>query len=98
MVLDSLVVLKEIHKKVKVETLIFHTKQNEKRFNSNIDWSIVKTYYHIEGRNCLVLPILIHQHCKGKVIFPHFRCLIQIENLPLILLQDLTFEQWTSLA
>lgn len=95
--MDTLIILKEIQKIVPVRTVISFTEQNQNSFNSNIDWEELSKDFNVEGLSCLIQPLLIHQHHKGKIILPHFRCLVQIENIPLLLLQDLSFEQWTSL-
>ena len=93
----TLIILKEIQKISPVRSIVSFTEQNIQFFNTNIDWKELSKDYDVEGLSCYVQPLLIHQHHLGKIIFPHFRCHIQIENIPLLLLQDLTFEQWTSL-
>lgn len=95
--MDTLIILKEIQKIVPVRSLISFTEQNLNSFNSNIDWVELNKAFGVDELNCLIQPLLIHQHHNGKIIFPHFRCLVQIENIPLLLLQDLSFEQWTSI-
>ena len=95
--MDTLIILKEIQKIVPVRSVISFTEQNLNLFNSNIDWVELNKAFGVEELNCLVQPLFIHQHHKGKIVFPHFRCLVQIENIPLLLLQDLSFEQWTSI-
>ena len=95
--MDTLIILKEIQKIVPVRSVISFTQENLKSFNTNIDWDDLNKDFDVAGLHCYVQPLLIHQHHKGKIIFPHFRCLVQIENTSMILLQDLTFEQWTSL-
>ena len=69
-------------------------------FNRNINWELLKTDNPIldENTNCLVVPILIHQHQGSKVVFPHFRCHIVIDGVSHLLLQDLSFEQWNGLS
>jgi hypothetical protein len=96
--MDTLIILKEIQKIVPVQSVISFTQENLKSFNSNIDWDDLNKDFDFAGLYCYVQPLLIHQHLKGKIIFPHFRCLVQIEKTSMILLQDLTFEQWTSLS
>lgn len=95
--MDTLIILKEIQKIVPVRSVISFTEQNLNLFNSNIDWVELNKAFGIEELNCLIQPLLIHQHHKGKIVFPHIRCLVQIENIPLLLLQDLSLEQWTSI-
>ena len=95
--MDTLIILKEIQKIAPVRSVISFSQQNLNSFNTNIDWEELSKDFDVEGLSCLIQPILIHQHHLGKIIFPHFRCNIQIKNIPLLLLQDLTFEQWTSL-
>jgi hypothetical protein len=95
--MDTLIILKEIQKIVPVRSVISFTEQNLNSFNSNIDWVELNKAFGVDELNCLIQPLLIHQHHNGKIIFPHFRCLVQIENLPLLLLQDLTLDQWGSL-
>ena len=95
--MDTLVILKEIQKIASVRSVISFTEQNLNLFNSNIDWAELNKAFGVDELNCLIQPLLIHQHHNGKIIFPHFRCLVQIENLPLLLLQDLSLEQWTSI-
>ena len=70
---------------------------NQNKFNHNINWPLLKSDLPIESEQCLVVPILIHQHLKGKVVFPHFRCHIVIDGLSNLLLQDISFEQWVEL-
>ena len=96
--MDTLIILKEIQKIVPVGSVISFTQENLKSFNTNIDWDDLNKDFDVAGLYCYVQPLLIHQHHKGKIIFPHFRCVVQIENTSIILLQDLTFEQWTSLS
>ena len=96
--MDTLIILKEIQKIVPVRSLISFTEQNIKTFNTNIDWEELLKKFDVENHTCLVQPLLIHQHQFGVVGFPHFRCLVQIENIPIMMLQDLSFEQWTSLS
>lgn len=95
--MDNLIILKEIQKIVPVRSVISFTEQNLNLFNSNIDWVELNTAFGVDELNCLIQPLLIHQHHKGNIVFPHIRCLVQIENIPLLLLQDLSFEQWTSI-
>ena len=95
--MDTLIILKEIQKIASVRSVVSFTEQNMKSFNTNIDWEELSKDFDVQGLSCLIQPILIHQHHKGKIIFPHIRCLVQVENIPLLLLQDLTIEQWTSL-
>jgi hypothetical protein len=71
--------------------------KNIKRFNRNIVWQTIKQETHIEQANCMVVPILIHQHHNGAVVFPHFRCHIVVDGLSNLLLQDISFEQWVEL-
>ncbi len=71
--------------------------QNIKRFNRNIDWQKVKEDFLLEHANCLVVPILIHQHHNGNLVFPHLRCHIVVEGEENLMLQDLSFEQWVGL-
>lgn len=95
--MDTLIILKEIQKIVPVRSVISYTEQNLNSFNSNIDWVELNNAFGVDELNCLIQPLLIHQHHKGKIIFPHFRCLVQIDKLPLLLIQDLSFEQWSNL-
>jgi hypothetical protein len=95
--MDTLIILKEIQKIAPVRSVIFFTQQNLNSFNTNIDWDELKKDFDMDELNCLIQPLLIHQHHKGNIIFPHLRCLVQIKNLPLLLIQDISFEQWTSL-
>jgi hypothetical protein len=70
---------------------------NQNKFNHNINWSLLKSDIQLKGEQCLVVPILIHQHHNGKLVFPHFRCHIVVDGLSNLLLQDISFEQWLSL-
>lgn len=68
-------------------------------YNRNIDWEILRKDYPLvtELTNCLVTPILIHQHSRGEVVFPHLRCHIVVEGVQHLLIQDLSFEIWSDL-
>ena len=68
-------------------------------YNRNIDWQLLKRDYPLvnETTKCLVTPILIHQHIRSEIVFPHLRCHIVVEGIPHLLLQDLSFEQWAGL-
>jgi hypothetical protein len=94
--MDTLIILKEFQKVVPVRTLMTFAIENTNTFN-NILWDELLKKFDVENHTCLVQPLLIHQHQFGVVGFPHFRCLVQLENIPIMMLQDLSLEQWTSL-
>lgn len=96
--MDTLIILKEFQKVVPVRTLMTFAIENTNTFNNNILWDELLKKFDVENHTCLVQPLLIHQHQFGVVGFPHFRCLVQIENIPLLLLQDLSFEQWLRIS
>jgi hypothetical protein len=96
--MDTLIILKETQKIVTVRSVISFTEQNFNSFNSNIDWVELNKAFGVDELNCLIQPLLIHQHHKGNIVFPHLRCLVQIENIPILLLQDLSFEQWSRIS
>lgn len=80
-----------------VPTLEQISTTNQNTFNRNIDWEQLKADFSIENLPCLVVPILVHQHHNGAVVFPHFRCHIVVDGLSNLLLQDISFEQWVEL-
>lgn len=95
--MDTLIILKEFQKVVPVRTLMTLAIENTNTYNNNILWGEVLKKFDVENQTCLVQPLLIHQHQFGVVGFPHFRCLVKLESIPIIMLQDLSFGQWSSL-
>ncbi len=95
--MDTLIIQGKF-KKISTLTILEQiSKANQNTFNRNINWSHLKLDVPIKGEQCLVVPILIHQHHNGKVVFPHFRCHIVVDGSSNILLQDISFDQWFSL-
>ncbi len=68
-------------------------------YNRNIDWELLRVDYPLvnETTNCLVTPILIHQHSRGEIVFPHLRCHMVVDGVSHLLVQDLSFEVWSDL-
>jgi hypothetical protein len=95
--MDTLLIQGQFRKVATMDVLERISNQNIKRFNRNIDWQKVKEDFLLEQANCLVVPILIHQHHNGKLVFPHLRCHIVVEGRETLMLQDLSFEQWLGL-
>jgi hypothetical protein len=95
--MDTLLIQGQFRKVATMDVLERISNQNIKRFNRNIDWQKVKEDFLLVLANCLVVPILIHQHYNGKLIFPHLRCHIVIEGIENLMLQDISFEQWLGL-
>jgi hypothetical protein len=95
--MDTLLIQGQFRKLATIDDLERISNQNVKRFNRNIDWQKVKEDFLLEQANGLVVPILIHQHNNGKLIFPHLRCHIFFEGIENLMLQDLSFEQWVEL-
>jgi len=91
--MDTLIILKEFQKVVPVRSLMTIAIENSNTYNNNILWEELLKKFDVENQSCLVQPLLIHQHQFGVVGFPHFRCLVELENIPIVLLQDLSFEQ-----
>jgi hypothetical protein len=65
--MDILLILGQFRKVVTMAALETISNQNIKRFNRNIDWLKVKEDFLLEQANCLVEPILIHQHHNGNL-------------------------------
>ncbi len=95
--MDTLLIQGKFKKITTVPILEQISITNQNKFNHNINWALLKSDLPTEREQCLVLPILIHQHLKGKAVFPHFRCHIVIDGLSNLLLQDISFEQWVEL-
>jgi hypothetical protein len=96
--MDTLIILKEFQKVVPVRSLMTIAIENSNTYNNNILWEELLKKFDVENQSCLVQPLLIHQHQFGVVGFPHFRCLVELENIPIVLLQDLSFEQWAHIS
>ena len=95
--MDTLLIQGQFRKLATIDDLERISNQNIKRFNRNIDWQKVKEDFLLEQANCLVVPIHIHQHQNGNLVFPHLRCHIVVEGRETLMLQDLSFEQWVGL-
>jgi hypothetical protein len=95
--MDTLLIQGKFKKLTTVPTLEQISITNQNTFNRNIDWKQLKADFSIENQSCLVVPILVHQHHNGAVVFPHFRCHIVVDGLSNLLLQDISFEQWVEL-
>jgi hypothetical protein len=95
--MDTLLIQGRFRKLATIDDLERISNQNIKRFNRNIDWQKVKEDFLLEQANCMVVPILIHQHHNGNLVFPHLRCHILVEGRENLMLQDLSFEQWLGL-
>jgi hypothetical protein len=95
--MDTLIIQGKF-KKISTLTILEQiSKSNQNTFNRNINWALLKSDFPIKGEQCLVVPILIHQHYNGTVVFPHFRCHIVVDGLSNLFLQDISFEQWVEL-
>jgi hypothetical protein len=92
--MDTLIIQGKFKKFVSTAELEKISVLNHNLFNRNINWILIKEEFELDSAKCLVVPILIHQHHKGRPIFPHFRCHIVIDGISHILLQDISFEQW----
>jgi hypothetical protein len=95
--MDTLLIQGKFNKITTVPILEQISITNQNTFNRNIDWKQLKADFLLEDKQCLVVPILVHQHHNGMVVFPHFRCHIVVDGLSNLLLQDISFEQWVEL-
>jgi hypothetical protein len=95
--MDTLIIQGQFRKVASMDVLETISKLNIHQFNRNIDWQTFKLEFQLEQARCLVVPIIIHQHFNGKLIFPHLRCHIVVEGRENLMLQDLSFEQWLEL-
>ncbi len=95
--MDTLLIQGKFNKITTLPILEQMSITNQKTFNRNIDWEELKADFPLEDKQCLVVPILVHQHLNGMAVFPHFRCHIVVDGLSNLLLQDISFEQWLEL-
>jgi hypothetical protein len=95
--MDTLIIQGKFRKIVSIQDLESISLKNEKRFNRNINWRMFREDNDKEIASCLVVPILIHQHVKGEVVFPHLRCHIVVDEIHQLMMQDMSFEQWFEL-
>jgi hypothetical protein len=92
--MDTLIIQGKFRKVVSIEELEFISEENSTRYNRNINWQMFRKDCPVEGRQCLVVPVLIHQNFKGDFVFPHLRCQILVDGSESLMLQDISFEQW----
>jgi hypothetical protein len=95
--MDTLLIQGKFNKITTLPILEQISISNLNTFNRNIDWEELKADFPLEDKQCLVVPILVHQHLNGMAVFPHFRCHIVVDGLSNLLLQDISFEQWVEL-
>jgi hypothetical protein len=71
---------------------------NYGRLNRNIDVDWLKEEYsNIENYSIELQPVLIHYHFVGEPTKPHLRCLLKLNQIGVIGIQDVFFNQWDEL-
>jgi hypothetical protein len=96
--MDTLIIQGKYKKLTTLSKLSSITRKTQ--LNRNINWEILKNDNPAltDQTNCLIVPVLIHQHHKGKIVFPHLRCHIIINGIDHILINDLSIEEWVNIS
>jgi hypothetical protein len=82
-------------KKISFDLLKEIRDYNLSRLNRNIELEELSSEIpNLNTKKYKLIPILIHNHHLGKLIEPHIRCIVTLENGETLGIQDIFFSQW----